>query len=110
LWGADGTFRALPSGLAEEQRVFQEGQCWACIINIAGEPFKALFDIEVDAWSAFRAACPLDEASKPPDWTGATRAPEMTAGAPHFKDDGMTAAAVAAAAAAAAAAASVDAA
>jgi hypothetical protein len=52
-----------------EQRVFLDGPCWACIIHIAQEPFKALFDFETDAWAAFRAACPQDEESTAPDVT-----------------------------------------
>jgi hypothetical protein len=53
-------FRACTSSEAGEERVFADGTCWAAVIDIAGEPFKALFDFETDAWAAFKAACPLD--------------------------------------------------
>ena len=55
---ADGIFRALATP-AQGQGVVQEGQNYACIIDIAGETYKALFSLEPDAHAAFRAACPL---------------------------------------------------
>ena len=48
----------------EVQRIFPEASGWACVINIAGEPYRALFDVEADAWAAFRAACPFDEVTE----------------------------------------------
>jgi hypothetical protein len=55
---ADGIFRALPTP-AQGQGVIQEGPNYACIIDISGETYKALFSLEPDAHAAFRAACPL---------------------------------------------------
>lgn len=55
---ADGIFRALTTP-PQATGVIQEGQNYACIIDIAGETYKALFSLEPDAHAAFRAACPL---------------------------------------------------
>lgn len=54
----DGIFRALTTP-PQATGVIQEGQNYACIIDIAGETYKALFSLEPDAHAAFRAACPL---------------------------------------------------
>lgn len=84
----DGTFRAVPGATGPEaQRIYPEASGWACVINIAGEPYRALFDVEADAWAAFRAACPFDEVA------------EAAAAGAALKDDHAAAAAAAAAAA-----------
>lgn len=52
---ADGVFRTAPAADIA-RRVYAEGGHWACAVDIAGEPFQALFENESSAWEAYHAA------------------------------------------------------
>lgn len=51
----DGIFRAAADA-DPAKKVFLDQSVWTCVIDVAGEPYKALFDLEADAWEAYRAA------------------------------------------------------
>lgn len=42
--------------MATVNRVHFESGVWACLLNVAGEAYQALFDLEADAWEAYHAS------------------------------------------------------